>query len=417
MRERKEKIMKKLGIGVAAVLAAAVLLSSCGSGTAKAKTAKIEVFSNKAESIATLQGLIDEFRKERPEIEVTLTAPPEAETVLKTRLAKNDLPDVFSVGGNATFGELARAGAFADLATTEAAKAVHPAYLDMLARLVGTSDTAVYGIPYASNANGVIYNVEKFEKLGVVPPKTWSEFIALLKKAKAAGETPIMFTLQDAWTGLIPWNSLSSNLVASDFPSRRTAKQTTFVQEYSEVADKIAALLPYGHADNFGIGYGDGNSAFANGKGVLLLQGNWAVPELLKANPAIRLGVFPMPVSDDAAKNRLVSGVDVLLAVNAKTKNADAARSFIDFMVRKQNAERYIQEQAAFSAVVGVIQTAPVMEGFRPSFETGAITSFADHYYPAGFPVAATLQAYLQDGDKKAFLGKLDEEWNKFTAQ
>jgi raffinose/stachyose/melibiose transport system substrate-binding protein len=409
--------MKKLRIGIALGIAAAVLLASCGSASAKAKGGKIEVFSNKSESIATLQGLIDEFRKVHPEIEVTLTAPPEAETVLKTRLAKNDLPDVFSVGGNATFGDLARAGAFANLASTDAAKAVHPAYLEMLTRLVGNADGAVYGIPYATNANGVIYNKAKFEKLGLAPPKTWSELIALLKKAKAAGETPILFTLQDAWTGLIPWNALSSNLVASDFPKRRTAKETTFAKEYAEVADKIATLVTYGHSDNFGIGYGDGNSAFANGKGVLLLQGNWAVPELLKANPEVKLGVFPMPVSDDVSKNKLVSGVDVLLAVSAKTKNAAAAQAFVDFMVGKEIAGRYIAEQAAFSAVVGVIQENPVMEGFKPSFEAGALSSFADHYYPAGFPVAAAVQAYLQDGNKKAFLDKLDEEWNKFTTQ
>jgi raffinose/stachyose/melibiose transport system substrate-binding protein len=398
--------MNRKRIGFA--LSLAMILAA---GSLCAAPVSIELFSNKPESIQTLQGLIDAFQKQNPDIQVSLTAPPDAETVLKTRLAKDKLPDVFALGGNATYGELAQAKVFADLGSTKAAKNVQAAYLDMLARLVGGNDKTVYGIPYATNANGVIYNKDKFKALGLKVPTTWTEFVALLDKAKKAGETPIYFTLQDAWTGLIPWNSLSSNLIAKDFPARETAGTTSFAKEYAEVATKIAKLAEYGHADNAGVGYNDGNIAFANGKSVLYLQGNWAIPDILKANPKVNIGVFAMPVSDDPAKNNLVSGVDVLLAVNATTKKADAAKKFVEFMTTKDIAQRYIDEQSAFSAVKGVLQQNPVVEGYKVNFEKGKLSSFADHYYPAGFDAASLVQAYLMDKDQAAFLAKMDSAW------
>ena len=39
-----------------------------------------------------------------------------------------------------------------------------------------------YGVPYATNASGVIYNVDKFEEYGIQLPKTWDEFIAVIEK-------------------------------------------------------------------------------------------------------------------------------------------------------------------------------------------------------------------------------------------
>lgn len=49
-------------------------------------------------------------------------------------------------------------------------------------------EKTIYGVPFATNAAGVIYNTEKFEELGLEVPKTWDEFIDLLQKIQDAGE-------------------------------------------------------------------------------------------------------------------------------------------------------------------------------------------------------------------------------------
>ncbi|WP_347551157.1 extracellular solute-binding protein [Pseudalkalibacillus hwajinpoensis] len=404
------KLHSKLVTGFVSMALGAALLTGCSSG---GKDDALEVFSNKSENTETYKALIKKFEEENPDIDIKLNAPPEAETVLKSRLTKNDLPDVMAIGGNATYGELARAGVLMDLSDSEMINKIQPAYLDMINRLAGEEKEGTYGIPYATNANAVIYNKDKFEELGVEVPKTWDEFVAILDKAKAEGEIPLYLTLKDAWTGMIPWNSLAANIQPEEFAKKVNNGEASFQEDYPEVADKMLTLLEYGHQDNMGVAYGDGNTAFAKGEGVMYLQGNWAIPEIKKANPDINLGVFAMPVTNTPEENKLVSGVDVLFAVNSDTEYSEEAKKFIEFMINEQNAKQYIDEQAAFSAVEGVFQEDPVMEGIKVNFQEGSITSFPDHYYPAGMQAENLIQDFLINKNKDEFLKKMDEEWEK----
>lgn len=398
-------------------IGASLLLSGCGGGDNENNAAdgkvQLELFSNKSESIETYKGLIQKFEDENPNIDIKLEAPPEAETVLKTRLTKNDMPDIMSIGGNATYGELARAGVFHDFSESELVDKVQPSYVEMLGKLVGPDEEGIYALPYATNANTVIYNKQKTEELGIEIPTNWNEFVTALETAKNAGEIPIYFTLQEAWTAMPSWNGVAGNLAPDDFAERKNAGEATFVDEYNEVADKMLTLVNYGHKDNFGVGYGDGNAAFANGKGVFYIQGNWAIPEILKANPDAQLGTFALPSNDNTEENDLVSGVDVALTVSETTKHKDEALKFIEFMINEETAKTYIDEQKAFSAVQGVFQEDPVFEGIKVNFEEGRLTSFVDHYYPPGMGTENLVQDFLIKKNKEAFLKTLDSEWDK----
>ncbi|WP_163538741.1 extracellular solute-binding protein [Gracilibacillus sp. YIM 98692] len=393
----------------------ATLLTGCGGGDAGGEggDVQLELFSNKSENMETYEGLIAEFEEQNPTIDIELNAPPEAETVLKSRLTKNDMPDLMAIGGNATYGDLAEAGIFKDFSGSDYLEQIQPAYIDMINKLVGEETEGTYGIPYATNANTVIYNKDKLEELGLEVPKTWDEFVNALEEAKAAGEIPVQFTLKDAWTGMISWNSVAANIQPDNFAAKKSAGEASFQEHYSEVADKMLTLVEYGHDDNFGVGYSDGNTAFGNGEGVFYFQGNWAIPEIKKANPDINLGVFPMPVTNNPEENKLVSGVDVLFAMSTETEHEEEARKFIEFLLEQEKAKQYIDEQAAFSAVKGVLQEDPVMEGIKQNFEEGTITSFPDHYYPAGMQAANLIQAFLIEKNKDEFLKKLDNEWDK----
>lgn len=409
-----KKVSKKVLTGALSVVLGAALLTGCSDdGESASGKVELELFSNKSESIETYKGLIKEFEEKNPDINITLNAPPEAETVLKTRLTKNDLPDIMSIGGNATYGDLAAAGVFEDFSDSEALDTIQPAYIDMINRLVGEEKEGTYGIPYATNANAVIYNKDKLKELGLEIPKTWDEFIQALEKAEAAGEIPIYFTLKDAWTAMIPWNSIAGNIAPENFAQKKNNGEASFQEDYQKVAEKMLKLLEYGHEDKFGVAYGDGNKAFAQGNGVFYMQGNWAVPEILKANPDINLGIFALPVTNNADETKLVSGVDVLLTMSSETEHKEEAMKFINFLLEKENAKQYIDEQAAFSAIEGVFQEDPVMEGIKQYFESGKLASYVDHYYPAGMQAASLIQKFLLEQNKEAFLKNMDSEWEK----
>ena len=62
-------------------------------------------------------------------------------------------------------------------------------------------------------------------------------------------------------------------------------------------------------------------------------------------------------------------------------------------------------------------QEDPQLVDIKSFFESGQITSFPDHYYPAGMQVANLVQEFLINKDIDAFLKKLDEEWDKVASR
>lgn len=419
------KLSKSLVMTTA--LASALVLSACGGGAEDSNGGEaggsgdqvtLELFSNKAESVDTYNNLIAQFEEEHPNINIQLETPPEAETVLRTRLTRNDLPDILSIGGNNTYGELAAEGVFYDFSEEEFMDRVQPAYTDMLSALVGSDVEGNFGVPYATNANGMIYNKTLFDEMGMEIPETWDDLMALMDEAQAAeGVTPVLFTLQEAWTGLPTWNSLGGVLAPDDFHVQKTNGEATFQEEYDEVADKYLQLLEYAEGDVFGVGYDDGNAQFANGGFLFYPQGNWVIPELERNNPDIELGFFAFPASDNAEENALVSGVDVLLTMSETTDYPEEAMTFIEFMLEETTAQQYIDEQSAFSALEGILQEDPVFEAIQPKFENGELTSFPDHYYPAGLGAENLIQQFLIEKDKDAFLQTMDSEWDNVVGR
>ncbi len=406
-----KKVIKPFLAGVLAIS----LLSACGnngnSEGASGGKVEIEFFQNKAEAKATFDKLITKFNEANPNIKVTQVNPPDAETVLKTRVAKKDIPDVVGIGATDTYSTLSKSGLFEDFTNDPLIKNIQPAYLDMLKSMTGL--TEMNGIPFSTNANGVIYNKAIFKELNLTIPKTWDEFIAVAQKVKDSGQNAFYLTLKDAWTTLPTFNPLESNIVGLDFFAQRAAGTVTFKDTYREVAEKQLKLLDFAQKDVFGKGYNDGNTAFAKGESAMYMQGVWAIPEIQKANPAIELGVFPFPSTNDSTKNKLVSGVDTLLTVAKSSKHKEEAKKFVDFLLQPDNVKQYISEQKAFSAVTGVTQDDASVTDLKESFESGNLIDFSDHYIPAGMKVETIFQEFLQKKDIDAYLTKLDTEWDK----
>lgn len=394
---------------VASILLATVL-NACGQSDTSGKVT-LEFFQNKSEAKGSFDKLVAKFNKEHPGIEVTQINPPNAETVLLTRVVKNDIPDIVGIGSTDTYSILAKSGIFADLTNTGLTQTIEPVYLNMLKDVTGINE--VTGIPYAANANGIMYNKTLFKEMGLRIPKTWNELIATAQKIKDAGKIPFYFTYKDDWQTNLPFNALAPNIVGIDFFLQRRENKVTFQEKYREVAEKQLELLKYGHGDNFGKNYADGNRAFANGQAFMYIQGTWAIPEIRKANPDVQMGFFPFPAGNDAEAVKLVSGVDTLLTVSEDTPHKKEAEEFIAFLLEPENSKQYITEQTLFSAVQGVTQDDPSVAELLPYFKAGRVIDFADHYIPAAVQLNSIVQGFLQNGNIDAFLKKLDTEWDK----
>lgn len=393
----------------------AVLMVFGLSAVGFAQKVELEFFQNKREAVETFDRLIEKFEEENPDINIEQNHVPDAETVLKSRLTRNNIPDIMGLGGNFTYGQIADAGILKNFDDTSYLANTQLAYREMLQDLHEGSSN--YGVPYTANANTVLYNKNKFEELGLDIPQTWDQFIAAAETIKENGGTPFYLTFKDAWTIMVPWNSLAANLQGENFIERRKENETTFKESYQKVAERIYKLLNYGQDDIFGFGYSQGNQAFANGESFMYIQGVWAINPILESNPDLNLGAFALPAVNDADENMLVSGVDTVLTMNKNIDHPEAAEKFIKFLLEKENAQFYIDQQMTFSAVENVFQEDPTVVDLKEYFETGNIAPFPDHYYPSGMQVPNLIQGFLHEGNVEEFLAELDSEWNKVQSR
>ena len=408
------KKKKAISAVLAASMLAAVILPGCGSDENSGKT-EIEILQYKPEAATYFDQVEDQFNATHDDIHLTISSPNDATTILRTRFIREDYPDIIGIGGDINYSYYVDADILADVSDYPGLADVKESYIDILEALEITPKDGTYGVPYVANAAGILYNRDMFEEHGWEIPESWDELMDLCEEIEAEGILPFYFGFRDTWTCLAPWNSLAVDLAPADTCQRVNAGETTFSEEYVEVAEKCAQLVSYGPDDPFAYGYNDACTAFANGESAMYPIGSYAVPQILSVNPEMNIDSFVTPGNDDASKNTLNSGVDLLFAVTAECENKEAAYEVLDFLMDDANIQAYIDDQNAVPCKDSEFELAPMLDGMLPYIESGNMTDYQDHYYPSEMAADALIQTYLINGDVEDFLNDFDTRWQRYN--
>ena len=400
---------------LAAAAASGLLLGGCGKSTARPGVTEIELVQYKQEAVETFRKLEEEFNATHDKIHLTIESPNDATTILKTRFVREDYPDIIGIGGDINYSNFIDAELLADVSGYEGLKQVKSSYIDIIEGLEFVPTEGTYGVPYMANAAGVLYNRDIFEEHGWEIPSTWSEFMALCEEIKAAGLQPLYFGYKDTWTTLAPWNALAIDLAPADTCREVNAGNTTFSKNYREVADKIYQLLRYGEPGPFAYGYNDACTAFAKGESVMYTIGSYAVPQILSVNPEMNIDSFVMPGAETEEQQTLNSGVDLMFCVMENCPDKAAAYEVLDFLLKHENMQAYVDEQNAVPCTEGEYELPSMLDGMKKYIAEGRMADFQDHQYPAEMAVDAQIQTYLINGDAEAFLQKFDKDWVRYN--
>ena len=75
--------------------------------------------------------------------------------------------------------------------------------------------------------------------------------------------------------------------------------------------------------------------------------------------------------------------------------------------------QAYAEEQTAIPTLEGMSNDDPALAGVQPYIDQERIVGFFDHQFIPAVPLGSLLQQYLIDRDQEAFLGNLDESWDR----
>jgi len=410
-----KKNLWRAAMAVIATTAIAVPLAACSSNDGSGGKVQLEIFQNKTEAIANVNELIKDFEKTHPNITVKQTAVQDAVTVLKSRLAKGNVPDLIALNVSAYY-DLAQSGLLKDLSGTAGYKAVDDkAALAYLKEAGQTSKNTA--VPWATNAQIVFYNVDQYSQYGLTPPTTWDEFIANAKKIKDAGGEPFNFGWKDSWNSMMLVNSVVASSKPDDLLKQLQTGKTTFATQpqWKESTKTMLQLKDYAQPDAWGTGYDNAVAGFADGKGTMLVNGTWALPAITKANPNLKLGAFVMPSPVADAKTKVPAGPDSYLSIYKDSAHPKEAEEFFNFLMDKPAQQKYADEQYLFSVRNDVKSDNAIMSQLKSDWiDPGKTATYSDGYFAGGTQYQALCQEYLKSGDQSKWLKDIDQDFKQY---
>lgn len=411
---------KCVALGMALVLtASSAVLTGCGSDKTKDGRTIVTMLQYKPEAVSAFDEMAERFNASQDEIYLEIESPNDAMTVLKTRFVREDYPDIIGIGGDINYSNFLDANMFMDISDFDGVSDIKPAYMDIVKELEFIPQDGVHALPYVANCAGILYNRDMFEENGWEIPTTWSEFTALCDTISESGVAyPLYMGYKDTWTCMAPWNTLAVGLTPPDVCSQVNAGNTTFTEQYAEVAEKDKALLQYAEPNPYAYSYNDACTAFARGESAMFPIGSYAVPQIQSVNPDINIDSFTFPANENAEDNVLNSGVDLLFAVMKESKNKEAVYKVLDFMFQDDTIQIYLDNQSAVPCKEGDFTLPSILDGMKQDIDDGNMADFHDHHYPSEMSVDAMIQTYLMDDSDNAtekFLKRFDKDWKRYN--
>jgi raffinose/stachyose/melibiose transport system substrate-binding protein len=320
-------------------------------GVAYADDVTLNIESWRGDDLAIWKDkLIPAFEAKNPGIKVVFapSAPTEYDAALGAKLAAGSAGDLITCRPFDASLELYKKGNLADLSSLPGMDG----FSDVAKSAWQTDDgKASFCVPMASVIHGFIYNKDAFDKLGIAVPATEDEFFAALDKIKADGTyIPLAMGTKDQWEaatmgyqniGPNYWKGEEGRLALIKGEQKLTDPQ--WVEPYAT----LAKWKPY-LGDGFEAqAYPDSQNLFTLGRAAIYPAGSWEITGF-NTQAQFKMGAFPPPVKKAGDTCYISDHTDIAVGLNAKSANADAAKTFLSWVASPDFATIYANALPGF---------------------------------------------------------------------
>jgi raffinose/stachyose/melibiose transport system substrate-binding protein len=287
--------------------------------------------------------IIPAFEAQNPGIDVQFapTAPAEYNAALNSKLQAGSAGDIITCRPFDASLELFNQGHLADLSDLSAM-----ANFSDVAKSAWTTDdgSATFCVPMASVIHGFMYNKDAFEELGLEEPTTVDEFFAVLDAIKEDGTyIPMAMGSNDQWeAATMGYQNIGPNYWGGE--EGRLAliagEQKLTDEQWVAPFEQLARWKDY-LGDGFEAQtYPDSQNLFTLGRAAIYPTGSWEIG-VFEPLVDFEMGAFPPPVPAEGDTCYISDHTDIGIGMNANTENAEAARTFLEWVGSPEFASLY----------------------------------------------------------------------------
>ncbi|NMO97031.1 ABC transporter substrate-binding protein [Paenibacillus lemnae] len=363
-----------------------ISLAACGSGSESSSSdsgssetpgkssATIELAISKSSQDSPFidESLLKDFEQETGiKVNLQLLPAEQTATVLQTKLAVNETPDLVQYNLASATTDLNLERNF-EILDDEA----------WVSRLQNKEVLSAYGHVYSFHVSqdtgmqGVVYNKDMFSDLGLEIPETFEEFLAVCEKIKASGVTPVFMPYKDNWAANIWPAAAFANAVADD-PNffddlNANKKKWTDVPEFVTILEQQYEIFKQGYTnpDVLSDSYDMAVGKFLNKEVAMMFMGDWLIENVAEKDPDMKLGLFAIPSGEGAKLG--ASPLGGQLFIPKKAKHIEEAKQFLDYIASKEVAQKMVDERGYVSNFNDV--TTPELPAYKQEIVDQYIT-------------------------------------------
>lgn len=418
----RKRVVSLFLVGTMAV----AMLAGCGTSgessndSSDGEKVTLRWLQNQVEYTDQVKSMAKAYEKEHPNVTIEVEViGDDYYDILKTKAASGDMPDVFMTAG---YNEISTYKEYiTDLSDQPFAENIVDAAKECV-----SLDGKVVGLPVQMSANGIVYNKQIFEKYNLEIPTTFSELEEVCKTLEENGVTPFANQFKDDWLlGQFLNYGFANVEDTSDYIDKLNSGETKLAdtQEMKDTMKVLDLMLEYGQDKPLDAGWNEAAATFAMGEQAMMFEGMWAYDTITEIAPDMEVGLFALPLTDDASQTKLAADVNGVWHVSSTSKHADVAKDVLNWIVDSEEGQDFLLNQCQVIPVMKDMEFKgdnPLSKDASKYIEEGNTGIWSWPLWPDGYynESGKKLQEYVSsgNGDNESALTSLDELWTKMAA-
>ncbi len=320
--------MKKFFICISII----VLLSGCF----KKKDINLRLYNIRPDITSSLVKTVNLFNEKNKNITITINdIRNDALNILDANFRSNEAADIVMIPSYTYLQKYAENGDLENLSKTSFAKKIPQSIQSGI-----ITNNTIYGFPLNMNVFGIIYNEAIFERYMVTPPQNRKDLMKLcenLKKNNIFPFDPLVKQKSILNVLFAMGHSSTIDINQFDWIKAMNAGQGSFktgrIDGFFDSIDGIQKYTTSDNSENTKTSY----TNFIEGNTAMIFDNGRFYNRIKKLHPSIRMGIFPLPVSEEN-DSKLFTDIETVLSINSKigADKIKAAKKYIEFLATKQ---------------------------------------------------------------------------------